>query len=60
MTGQRGHHAYLFEQVQAAEEEGRVTHYERHDRGAGMVHQFRFINDVPLNDSRSDVRVNFH
>jgi hypothetical protein len=54
-----GDHAYLFEQVQAAEEEGRVTHYERHDRGAGMVHQFRFINDVPLNDSRSDVRVNF-
>jgi hypothetical protein len=54
-----GDHAYLFEQVQAAEEEGRVTHYERHDRAAGIVHQFRFINDMPLNESRSDVRVNF-
>jgi hypothetical protein len=54
-----GDHAYLFEQVRAAEEEGRVTHYERHDRAAGIVHQFRFINDMPLNESRSDVRVNF-
>jgi hypothetical protein len=54
-----GDHAYLFEQVQVAEQEGRVTHYERHDRGAGIVHQFRFINDMPLNAARSDVRVNF-
>ncbi|MEE8304541.1 MAG: transposase [Candidatus Tectomicrobia bacterium] len=54
-----GDHGYLFEQVQAAEQEGRVSHYERHDRGAGIVHQFRFINDMPLNESRSDVRVNF-
>lgn len=54
-----GDHAYLFAQVQVAEEEGRVSHYERHDRAAGIVHQFRFINDMPLNESRSDVRVNF-
>jgi Transposase DDE domain len=54
-----GDHAYLCEQVQVAEQEGRVTHYERRDRGAGIVHQFRFINDMPLNAARSDVRVNF-
>jgi hypothetical protein len=54
-----GDHAYLFKQVQAAEEAGRVTYYERHDRAAGVVHRFRFVNDVPLNASRSDVRVNF-
>jgi hypothetical protein len=54
-----GDHAYLFDQVRVAEQEGRVTHYERHDRAAGIVHQFRFMNDVPLNESRSDVRVNF-
>ena len=30
-----GDHAYLFEQVQAAEKGGRVTSYERHDRAAG-------------------------
>src|SRR2546428_10456742 len=38
-----GDHAYLFEQVQVAEQEGRVTHDERRDRGAGIVHQCRFI-----------------
>jgi hypothetical protein len=54
-----GDHAYLFEQVRAAEEAGRVTYYERHDRSAGIEHQFRFVHDMPLNESRSDVRVNF-
>src|SRR5215468_1275017 len=54
-----GDHAYLFTQVQAAEEAGRVTYYERHDRAAEIVHAFRFVNDMPLNRSRGDVRVNF-
>ena len=54
-----GEHAYLFQQVQAAEEAGRVTCYERHDRTAEIVHEFRFVNDMPLNRSRGDVRVNF-
>jgi hypothetical protein len=54
-----GDHAYLFQQVQAAEQAGRVTSYERHDRAAKVVHRFRFINDVPLNASHVDVRVNF-
>src|SRR3989454_2025460 len=53
-----GDHAYLFKQVQAAEEAGRMAKYERHDRAGGVVHRFRFVNDVPLNASRSDVRVN--
>src|SRR5712671_5945855 len=44
-----GDHAFLFQQVQAAEQAGRVTHYERHDRAAALVHRFRFVNDVPLN-----------
>jgi hypothetical protein len=54
-----GDHAYLFKQVQAAEHAGRVTFYERHDRAAGLVHRFRFVNDVPLNASHTAVRVNF-
>jgi len=54
-----GDHAYLFHQVQAAEHAGRVTYYERHDRAAGLVHRFRFVNDVPLNASHTDVLVNF-
>jgi hypothetical protein len=52
-------HAYLFQQVEAAEHAGRVTSYERHDRAAGLVHRFRFLNDVPLNASHAEVRVNF-
>ena len=44
---------------QAAEHAGRVTSYERHDRASGLVHRFRFVNDVPLNASNVDVRVNF-
>jgi hypothetical protein len=54
-----GDHAFLFQQVQAAEHAGRVSHYERHDRAAGLVHRFRFVNQVPLNASNADVRVNF-
>ena len=53
-----GDHAYLFQQVEAAEQAGRVTSYERHDRAAGLVHRFRFLNDVPLNASHTEVRVN--
>jgi hypothetical protein len=54
-----GDHAYLFQQVQAAEHAGRVTYYERHDRAAGVVPRFRFVNDMPLNAARTDVRVHF-
>jgi hypothetical protein len=54
-----GDHAYLFKHVQAAEDAGAVTHYERHDRATGVVHRFRFVNAMPLNASRADVRVNF-
>jgi len=54
-----GDHTYLFQQVQAAEHSGRVTSYERHDRAAGLVHRFRFVNDVPLNESNAAIRVNF-
>jgi hypothetical protein len=54
-----GDHAYLFEQVQVADQAGRVTYYERHDRAARVVHRFRFVHDVPLNTSNRDVRVNF-
>jgi hypothetical protein len=54
-----GDHAFLFQQIQAAEHAGRVTYDERHDRAAGVIHRFRFVNDVPLNASNVDVRVNF-
>ena len=54
-----GDHAYLFQQIEAAEHAGRVTWYERHDRAAEIVHRFRFVNQVPLNASNADMHVNF-
>jgi hypothetical protein len=54
-----GDHPSLFQQVQAAEHAGRVTYYERHDRAASLVHRLRFLNDIPLNASNAEVRVNF-
>src|SRR5215813_10230133 len=54
-----GDHTFLFQQIQEAEQAGRVTYYERHDRASGVSHRFRFVNDVPLNASHVDVRVNF-
>jgi hypothetical protein len=54
-----GDHAYLFEQVEAAEHAGRVTYYDREDPETGLRHRFRFVSDVPLNASKGDLRVNF-
>lgn len=54
-----GDHAFLFTQVAAAEQAGRVTSYERDDQNTGLHHRFRFVSDVPLNAANPDVRVNF-
>ena len=54
-----GDHALLCNPVQAVEHAGRVTYAERHDRAAGLVHRVRFVNQVPLNASNTDVHVNF-
>jgi hypothetical protein len=54
-----GDHALLFHQVQVAEQAGRVTSYTRHDRTAGLVHRFRFVNAVPLKAANAGVRVHF-
>ena len=52
-----GDHAYLFEQVALARQAGRTTDYEVHE--GKTVHRFSFINDMPLNQSNPDLRVNF-
>lgn len=51
-----GDHAYLFEQVARARQEGRTTEYEV--RQGKIVHRFSFVNGMPLNESNSDVLVN--
>jgi Transposase DDE domain len=54
-----GDHAYLFEQVAAAERAGWVTYYDRDDAKTGLRHRFRFVSAVPLNEANADLRVNF-
>jgi hypothetical protein len=54
-----GDHAFLFKQVAEAERAGRVTYYERHERQKGIQHRFRFVCDMPLNESNAALRVNF-
>jgi Transposase DDE domain len=54
-----GDHAYLFEQVAAAEQAGRVTYYDRDAPATGLRHRFRFVSNVPLNEAHADLRVNF-
>jgi len=52
-----GDHAYLFEHIRQADEAGEVSHFEIEKEG--VLHRFRFLNDVPLNESNADVRVIF-
>ncbi len=54
-----GDHAYLFEHVAAAEQAGRVTYDDRDAPKTGLRHRFRFVSDMPLNESHVDLRVNF-
>jgi hypothetical protein len=52
-----GDHAFLFETVAAAHQAGQTTDYEC--RVKGVIHRFRFINQVPLNASHPKLLVNF-
>jgi len=52
-----GDHAFLFDQVRAAQEAGETATYE-YEEGA-ITHRFRFLNQVPLNESNQDILVNF-
>ena len=54
-----GDHAFLFKQVAEAEQAGRVTYYDREDSEKGIHHRFRFVSEMPLNESNADLRVNF-
>lgn len=52
-----GDHAFLFEQIKAKHEAGETQTYEQREKG--ISHRFRFVNQVPLNESNQDVLVNF-
>ncbi len=52
-----GDHAFLFNYVETAHQAGQTR--EHKIKSKGLIHRFRFINQVPLNASNQDVLVNF-
>lgn len=52
-----GDHKFLFEQVKKAHAAGKTTEFELEQ--AGIIHRFRWLNQVPLNESNQDVLINF-
>ena len=56
----RADHKALFEWVEATERlgSGAVKHLEHTDE-RGVHHRFRYLNDVPLNDTHFELEVNF-
>jgi hypothetical protein len=55
-----GDHQFLFEQVDQQIEQGKVTEFSYPDQDdPEKLHYFRFINQVPLNQSNKDLLVNF-
>jgi hypothetical protein len=53
-----GDHGFLFEHLQAAEEAGRMEILTLVDPATGVLHHFRSLNAVPLNESNPDELVN--
>lgn len=55
-----GDHAYFFEQVIKAHDEGRVIEFEVKDMiRPGVTHVVTFVNQIPLNASNPDLLVNY-
>jgi len=53
-----GDHAFLFKQFEQRISEGQTEEFECTDED-GTIRGYRYCNDLPLNDSNQDVRVNF-
>ncbi len=55
-----GDHAFLFNYIGAAAQEGRTIEFDMQDeKKPNLVHCFRILNKVPLNRSNQDMLVNF-
>jgi len=60
LGAKRGDHSFLFDYVDAAERNGKTIQFEYTSKERpDVVHRFRFINQVPLNESNKDLLVNF-
>ena len=55
-----GDHTFLFDYVNSDSQKEQVIEFECPDeKNTQITHRYRFINNVPLNKSNQDVRVNF-
>lgn len=55
-----GDHVFLFKYINSATQKGQVTEFEAIDKkDPKITHRYLFLNDVPLNKSNQDIRVNF-
>jgi hypothetical protein len=52
-------HAFLFASLNESEQAGLVGHHEIVHEKSGIIDRFRFQNNVPLNESHQDLKVNF-
>ena len=52
-----GDHPFLIENVRAARGKGQTTEVKFEEKG--VIHQFSFLNQTPLNKSNQDLLVNF-
>jgi len=53
-----GDHAFLFQHLRDADEAGRTQTVTLIDEATGVLHHFRFLHGVPLNESHPDYLVN--
>ena len=54
-----GDHSYLFNHVERAAKEGLTTEIINKNEAGEVISRFRFINQVPLNESNQDTLINF-
>lgn len=59
LGAKEGDHKSLFRHVESAEKEGLTTEIVTENEKGEIISRFRYINQVPLNDSNPDTRVNF-
>ena len=60
LGAKKGDHSFLFEHVDATEKNGQISQFEYISKEKpDIIHRFRFINQVPLNESNPDLLVNF-
>ncbi|MEA1937367.1 MAG: transposase [Patescibacteria group bacterium] len=57
LGAKEGDHEFLFTHVAEAQKRGEVTEFEIIEEK--IVHRFRYLNQVPLNESNQDTLVNF-